>query len=348
MRPEIQGLFKKGITPETEWMEVIAVLMDNAIEASNSGEAIYLKSRQKENKIEFTVSNPAAPLSNPEFFTFVFPLLVVLPLCWNIFYERKNNFMLYVLPRVSEKKYLLAKWLVYGASAFSILFLPYMASALAALYANPPFDGAEAVPFEHVFMDSFTKTPLLYAFLLSCWRGFIGILTMSLGFVIALYAKNIFVVLTGAFVYAVLENFILAVLQLEQYRLVTAFEPSIISADAVGLSSFLVGPFLLLMVTALTFIYFKWIKKTAVASDHYYLTYFVIPMLLFFYLFFIEDDSEIVLVRYKSYFSYFCQKWFAGGRNNCPYVCILGILDQGIGIAGSPVYRNQSFYDSSS
>ena len=78
---------------------------------------------------------------------------------------------------------------------------------------------------------------------------------------IALYAKNIFVVLTGAFVYAVLENFILAVLQLEQYRLVTAFEPSIISADAVGLSSFLVGPFLLLMVTALTFIYFKWIYE---------------------------------------------------------------------------------------
>lgn len=51
----------------------------------------------------------------------------------------------------------------------------------------------------------------------------------------------------------------------------------------------------------------------SVVSDHYYLTYFVIPMLLFFYLCFIEDDSEIVLVRYKSYFSYFCKKWFASG-----------------------------------
>lgn len=49
------------------------------------------------------------------------------------------------------------------------------------------------------------------------------------------------------------------------------------------------------------------------ASDHYYLTYFVIPILLFFYLFFIEDDSGIVLVRYKSYFSYFCKKWLACG-----------------------------------
>lgn len=51
----------------------------------------------------------------------------------------------------------------------------------------------------------------------------------------------------------------------------------------------------------------------SVVSDHYYVTYFVIPILLFFYLFFIEDDSEIVLVRYKSYFSYFCKKWFASG-----------------------------------
>lgn len=67
MHPEVQGLFRKGITPETEWIEVIAILMDNAIEAANSGNTIYLKSRQKENKIEFTVSNPAPPLSNSEF-----------------------------------------------------------------------------------------------------------------------------------------------------------------------------------------------------------------------------------------------------------------------------------------
>lgn len=67
VHPEIQGLFRKGITPETEWIEVIAILMDNAIEASNSGNTIYLKSRQKENKIELTVSNQALPLSNSEF-----------------------------------------------------------------------------------------------------------------------------------------------------------------------------------------------------------------------------------------------------------------------------------------
>ena len=64
---EMQGMFGKGITPETEWIEVIAILMDNAIEASCSGDTIFLKSRLKENKLEFTVSNPASPLSNSEF-----------------------------------------------------------------------------------------------------------------------------------------------------------------------------------------------------------------------------------------------------------------------------------------
>ena len=201
-----------------------------------------------------------------EFLTFVFPLVVVLPLCWNIFYERKNNFMLYVLPRVSEKKYLMAKWILYAASAFFILFIPYMVSASISLCINPSLDMTNAAQFEHVFIHTFTETPLLYAFLLSCWKGLIGILTMTLGFVIALYVKNIFVVLTGSFIYAILENFILAVLRLEKYRLVTAFEPSIISADAVSPTSFIVGPLLLIAVISLAVIYFKWIKKTAVVA----------------------------------------------------------------------------------
>lgn len=201
-----------------------------------------------------------------EFFNFLFPLFVVLPLCWNIFYERKNNFMLYVLPRVSKKKYLMAKWIVYAISAFLILFIPYIISALAVLYVNPTSDLINASTYKHVFSELFIKKPLVYALLLSCWKGIIGVITMSFGFVIALYVKNIFVVLTGSFIYAVLENFILAILHLERYRLVTAFEPSIISADSVNIASFVVGPMLLIIVILLTVIYFKWIKKTDIVS----------------------------------------------------------------------------------
>ncbi len=60
-----------------------------------------------------------------------------------------------------------------------------------------------------------------------------GILTMTLGFVLALYGSNVFVILTGPFIYVILENFFWAVLGLPGLRFVTAFEPASLSAAAV-------------------------------------------------------------------------------------------------------------------
>lgn len=31
-----------------------------------------------------------------ELFSLLYPLFVVVPLCWNLYYERKNNFLLYI------------------------------------------------------------------------------------------------------------------------------------------------------------------------------------------------------------------------------------------------------------
>ena len=63
----LHGLFKKTITPETEWIEVIGILLDNAIEASPKGSTIFLSSKKQGDFLELTVSNPAPPLSNTEF-----------------------------------------------------------------------------------------------------------------------------------------------------------------------------------------------------------------------------------------------------------------------------------------
>ena len=49
---------------------------------------------------------------------------------------------------------------------------------------------------------------------------------MTFGFILALYCKNIFVILTGPFMYSILENFVLAILCLERLRLVVAFDPT--------------------------------------------------------------------------------------------------------------------------
>lgn len=63
----LHGLFKKTVTPETEWIEAIGILLDNAIEASPKGSVIFLSSKKRVDFLELTVSNPAPPLSNTEF-----------------------------------------------------------------------------------------------------------------------------------------------------------------------------------------------------------------------------------------------------------------------------------------
>ena len=63
----LHGLFKKTVTPETEWIEVIGILLDNAIEASPKGSTVFLSSKKQGDFLELTVANPAPPLSNTEF-----------------------------------------------------------------------------------------------------------------------------------------------------------------------------------------------------------------------------------------------------------------------------------------
>lgn len=200
-----------------------------------------------------------------EYFSFLFPLLVVIPLCWNLYYERKDNFLLYVMSRVSIKKYLTAKWLVHAASAFFIIFVPYMMSAVFAIYINEPVLH-NINNFHHVFLEAYTKNPLLYSFLLSCWKGLIGVLVMTLGFVLAMYVKNIFLILTGPFIYYVLENFILSILQLEKYRLAVSFDPVCISVAAFNVGSIVVGPMLLITVITGTVAFLKRVKKISVVT----------------------------------------------------------------------------------
>lgn len=67
MELSLHGRFRKSVTPETEWIDAIGILLDNAIEASPKGSTIFLSSREQGGFLELTVSNPAPPLSNTEF-----------------------------------------------------------------------------------------------------------------------------------------------------------------------------------------------------------------------------------------------------------------------------------------
>ena len=199
-----------------------------------------------------------------ELFSLLYPLFVVVPLCWNLYYERKNNFLLYVMPRVKIKKYLTAKWIAYALGTLCIIVIPYILSAVFALYVKPPVVPFVENPFSHIFENAFIKTPLLYAVALSLWRGIVSLFVMTFGFILALYCKNIFVILTGPFMYSILENFVLAILCLERLRLVVAFDPTTVNPEVVSIFSFFFGPIVLSIVIGLTA--FLLSKKNAVVT----------------------------------------------------------------------------------
>lgn len=201
-----------------------------------------------------------------ELFGILYPLLVVIPLCWNLYQERKNNFLLYVQPRVSMARYLSAKWIVYAISAFCMITIPYLVSAATVLLIQPPLSTLNLENATHIFKTAYTRYPVVYAVSLSSWKGFLGILVMTMGFVLAMYCDNVFVVLTGPFLYATLENFILAILGIPEYRLVTAFEPSCLDPEVVSMRSFVVGPVLLIACTILLAFFFSKIQKAKVVK----------------------------------------------------------------------------------
>lgn len=165
-------------------------------------------------------------------------------------------------------KYLSIKWAACALSGFCILFIPYVMSLLCALYVVTP---ANVLPphdkYSHFLLTLYVQFPLIYGLLLSAWKALLGVLTMTFGFVLALFSRNIFVILTAPFVYVILENFILASLSsasldLATYRFVTAFEPT--CKEYINLGSFIFGPVLMCLVIGAIILYYTKVKRQAI------------------------------------------------------------------------------------
>lgn len=69
-------------------------------------------------------------------------------------------------------------------------------------------------------------------------------------------------------------------------------------------------------------------------ADHYYLLYFMLPVTILCFFPFLEDDSEIVVGRFRSYFRYFAVKWFGMGSIAAFVVLIqsAAVLLSGLGL----------------
>ena len=74
----------------------------------------------------------------------------------------------------------------------------------------------------------------------------------------------------------------------------------------------------------------------SVVSDHYYLTYFLLPVLLLSCFSFLEDDGENVILRFQSYHSYFYRKWLGTGGIVLLLIAVqsAAVLLSGMGLPG--------------
>ena len=114
----------------------------------------------------------------------------------------------------------------------------------------------------YLFLGTFQiDNPVVYVLVLSCWRGVLAGLYTFFSIMITLSTKNIFVAMTSAFVYSIMENFILAVLQVPELSICTSFYPNRLTGSAISYGKLAVGPIILLVITLLTYFYNKWKYK---------------------------------------------------------------------------------------
>ena len=63
----IAGAFLRNALAEADWVELIAILLDNAIEAAAPGDVLFARVIEKVDGLQFSVLNPHKALSNVEF-----------------------------------------------------------------------------------------------------------------------------------------------------------------------------------------------------------------------------------------------------------------------------------------
>ncbi len=63
----VAGAFLGRALSEADWVELIAVLLDNAIEAAAPGDVLYARAAEEADSLRFSVLNPHPALSNTEF-----------------------------------------------------------------------------------------------------------------------------------------------------------------------------------------------------------------------------------------------------------------------------------------
>ena len=176
-----------------------------------------------------------------EIIDFLFPILCVFPFCWVYYFEKKDGYIKYLSTRICMKSYIFNRYKVTCLISGTSIFLIYFFGLLISLYIIKPSTIYESNFINSNFLGNLqAENPLLFGFLLCLLKGFICCLFCSLGILLSLLINNLFVVLTGPFIYVTLENYILGMLSLPQYNIYTTFSFNRLDPSSMSLISLFV------------------------------------------------------------------------------------------------------------
>lgn len=206
-------------------------------------------------------------LYSGDLFVFTYPIFCSVPFCWLLYYERKNGYLNFVHSRISLKKYLSRHYLCGEFLTFVCIFFISFSGLIIALYFVEPQivmpDNYENV-LGNLFGTVQINQPLLYGFLLSIWRGFIGSLMYTFSFLLSLISNHLFVILTGSFIYSILENFLTGIIQYSIFSICTSFYPDRMNWEAFSADPLLalaIGPIVLIVICILLLGYIVWSRR---------------------------------------------------------------------------------------
>jgi hypothetical protein len=199
-----------------------------------------------------------------EFLHILYPIVFSAPFCWLLFHERhggywKNMYNRSAFSRYLRRRILTAIWLSAAAMFLvSALSLPF------AYWIAPLNVSAGQTTTSKFFYGSYQLNhPVLYALILSCWRSVLAALYTAMGAGITMISGNIFLAMTGPFVYSIAENFVTAILRVPALSICTSFYPNRLSGTAVTFPKLLVGPLVMLLAIVSIYAYYRRkIKRT--------------------------------------------------------------------------------------
>lgn len=188
----------------------------------------------------------------------LYPIVFTIPFCWEFFYEKRGCYWKSLFNRINLNQYIRKRVLRSILLSMSAMLIVSVVSLLFAYYIGPgDFAGYEPIVSNDFLGWWQLKYPVVYAAALSCWRALLAGLYTALAMEITLICNNVFVAMTGAFVYSIVENFITAHLNVPELSICTSYYPNRLESSKISFGKLAAGPFVIVVAIVLLHGYYR-------------------------------------------------------------------------------------------